>query len=59
MLVLSRKLGETLMIGGEITVRVIEVKGNTVRLGIDAPRQVPVLRSELRSNGQRSTADCL
>jgi carbon storage regulator CsrA len=47
------------MIGGEITVRVIEVKGNTVRLGIDAPRQVPVLRSELRSNGQRSTADCL
>jgi len=59
MLVLSRKLGETLVIGGEITVRVVEVKGNTVRLGIDAPRQVPVLRSELCSNGQRSAADCL
>jgi carbon storage regulator len=47
MLVLARKLGESLVIGGEITVRVLRVDGNTVRLGIEAPREVPVHRTEI------------
>lgn len=47
MLVLSRKLGESLVIGDNITVRVIQVRGDTVRLGIDAPREVPVHRGEV------------
>jgi carbon storage regulator len=47
MLVLSRKLGESIVIDGAIKVQVIEVKGNVVRLGIDAPKEIPVHRSEL------------
>jgi carbon storage regulator len=47
MLVLSRKPGEKIHIGGGITVTVIEVAGNKIRLGIDAPKDVPVFRAEL------------
>ena len=47
MLVLSRKHGESIVIDGAIKVQVIEVKGNVVRLGIDAPKEIPVHRSEL------------
>lgn len=48
MLVLTRSVGERLMInGGEITLNVLEVKGNQVRLGIDAPRHISVHREEI------------
>ncbi len=47
MLVLSRKPGEKLQIGDNITVTVLEVHGRVVRLGIDAPGSVRVLRGEL------------
>ncbi|MDR1021556.1 MAG: carbon storage regulator CsrA [Synergistaceae bacterium] len=47
MLVLSRKPGEALRIGEDIEVTIVEVKGEMVRLGIDAPRSVPVWRKEL------------
>jgi carbon storage regulator len=47
MLVISRKPGEKLFIGDDIVVTVLEVNGNRVRLGIDAPADVPLLRSEL------------
>jgi carbon storage regulator len=47
MLVLSRKTGESIVIDGAIKVQVLEVKGNAVRLGIDAPKEIPVYRSEL------------
>ena len=47
MLVLTRKIGETLMIGDDVTVKVIGVNGNQVRLGIDAPKDVPVHREEI------------
>jgi carbon storage regulator len=47
MLVLSRKLDESIIIGHEITVTVLEVRGNRIRLGIEAPQQVPVRRREL------------
>jgi carbon storage regulator len=47
MLVLSRRAGERLVLGGTITVTVIEVRGDTVRLGIDAPREVRVHRAEV------------
>ncbi len=46
MLVLSRKCGESIVIDGAIKVQVIEMKGNVVRLGIDAPKEIPVHRSE-------------
>lgn len=47
MLVLSRKLEESIMIGDEIEIKVIAVHGETVKLGITAPRSVPVHRKEV------------
>ena len=47
MLVLSRKPGQSLIIGGQIVLTVLEIDGDRVKLGIEAPRQVPVLRHEL------------
>ncbi len=47
MLVLTRKKEEKLYLGTEITVTVLKVKGNTVQLGIEAPRSVKILRGEL------------
>ncbi|MCE9606588.1 MAG: carbon storage regulator CsrA [Planctomycetia bacterium] len=47
MLVLSRKSQESIVIGGEIEVRIISIRGNMVRLGIEAPKNVSILRSEI------------
>ena len=47
MLILTRRVGESLMIGDDIAVTVLGVKGNQVRLGIDAPREVAVHRQEI------------
>ncbi|HLN28133.1 MAG TPA: carbon storage regulator [Gemmataceae bacterium] len=47
MLVLSRKPGEKLVIGSGVTVTVLEVQGNRVRVGIDAPAHIRILREEL------------
>ena len=47
MLVLSRKLNQQICIGDRITVTVLEIRGNRVRLGIEAPAEVPVFRQEL------------
>ncbi len=47
MLVLSRKPGESLLIGNDVVLTVVEVRGNRVRIGIEAPKEVKVLREEL------------
>ena len=47
MLVLTRKLQQQIKIGEQITVTILKVKGNTVRVGISAPREVRVVRGEL------------
>lgn len=47
MLVLSRKKNEKIVIGNNITIMVIEVRGDRVRLGIEAPQDVPIHRSEV------------
>ncbi|MEA2092931.1 MAG: carbon storage regulator CsrA [Pseudomonadota bacterium] len=47
MLVLTRRVGETLMIGDDVTVTVLGVKGNQVRIGINVPKEVTVHREEI------------
>lgn len=47
MLVLSRRVGESVVVGTDVTITVLEVRGDIVRVGIDAPRSVAVHRAEL------------
>ncbi|PIC56259.1 carbon storage regulator [Sporosarcina sp. P12(2017)] len=47
MLVLSRKVNEVIQIADNIEIRILEVKGDTVRIGIDAPKSIEILRGEL------------
>jgi len=47
MLVLTRRTGETIRVGHDIVVRIVALKGNQVRVGIDAPREVAVHRQEI------------
>ncbi len=58
MLILTRRVGETLMIGDEVTVTVLGVKGNQVRIGINAPKDVAVHREEIyqRIKGENEPA---
>lgn len=58
MLVLTRSVGERLIINnGEIKLTILEVKGNQVRLGIDAPRHISVHREEIYKRIQAETAE--
>ena len=54
MLVLSRKIGERIWIGNDISVTVVRVSGGGVRLGIEAPENLPVVREELKESFERS-----
>ncbi|MFT5580151.1 MAG: carbon storage regulator [Paraglaciecola psychrophila] len=47
MLILTRKVGETLVIGDDVKITVLGVKGNQIRIGVDAPRSVAVHREEI------------
>ncbi|WP_299084954.1 carbon storage regulator CsrA [uncultured Paraglaciecola sp.] len=56
MLVLTRRIGETLMIGDDVTVQVLGVKGNQVRMGIVAPNDIAVDREEIYIKKQQEKA---
>ncbi|MCF7960996.1 MAG: carbon storage regulator CsrA [Pirellula sp.] len=57
MLVLSRKKNESIIINNEITIVVVEIRGDKVRLGVEAPREVPVHRREVFDAIQRNSEE--
>lgn len=58
MLALTRKLSESIIIGGNVVVTVVEVRGNRVKLGIDAPKEQRVVRSELVERDAEEPQPC-
>ena len=55
MLIITRTKGSRLVIDNDITVTVLEISGNQVKLGIDAPQEVDIMRGELYDQGVRTT----
>jgi carbon storage regulator len=56
MLVLSRKVGERILIGDQISVMIVRINGNSVRIGIDAPSAMAVIRDELKERMEAGDA---
>ena len=54
MLILTRRINESLVIGDDVTVTILGIKGNQVRIGVDAPRDVSVNREELAHKGDET-----
>lgn len=57
MLILTRRVGETVMIGDEVTITVLGVKGNQVRIGCNAPKSIAIHREEVKQRIDRERAD--
>jgi carbon storage regulator len=56
MLVLTRRIGERILIGPDVEIAIVQVRSNSVRLGVTAPREIPVHRAEVRERMQENHA---
>ena len=56
MLIISRRCGESFIIGDDVKITVLSVKGNQIRIGIDAPKETTILREEVRDRRTPSTS---
>lgn len=56
MLILSRMVGETIIIGSDIRIQILSSKSNQVRIGIEAPKEIPVLREEIIEKAKLETS---
>lgn len=59
MLILTRKLNEEISIDGEITIKIISISDNQVKLGIEAPRDVQIVRKEILDRVKENTQDAM
>ena len=57
MLILTRKIGESINIGDDVTVRILDIQGNQTRVGVSAPRAVPVHREEIYYRAKHGDSD--
>ena len=55
MLVITRKEGQSFLVGNDVRVNILSVDKNQIRIGIDAPREIKILRSELKESGNAAT----
>ncbi len=56
MLILTRRVGESVVIGGDVTITVLGVKGNQARIGVNAPKEITVHREEIHERIKRESA---
>ena len=56
MLILTRRVGESIRIGDDVSISVLRIKGNQVRIGVDAPKSLPVRREELEQRDAAASA---
>lgn len=59
MLVLTRKVGESIIVGDDIEIRVVRIEGDQIRIGIIAPRSIPIVRGELLEEVRKETATAI
>lgn len=57
MLVLTRRIDERLLLGDDIAITIVSIQGNSVRIGIEAPRSVPIIREELQGKAPGAATD--